>query len=257
MFVSGPQAWAFKARNEREIAAFREKAAEAEISPVFLHGVYLVNLATPNDENLEKGIASLKFYLETCAKIGGSGVIFHVGSHLGKGLDSVLERTVESLGRVLDGAPSNVMLALENNAGQGGNIGVKFADLAQIISAAGDTRLRVCLDTAHALASGYDVTNPEGVSAMMDEFDAELGREALVAVHANDSKLPLGSNRDRHENIGEGHIGREGFKSILSHSAFRDLPLFLEVPGYNGKGPDVENIQAMKDIRDSAGVNAY
>ena len=217
IFISPPQGWRVKEHPEKEVQAFREKAVAAHITPVFLHGIYLVNLATPHQENLEKGIASIVFYMQACARIGASGVVFHVGSHGGRGLDADFGQVVESLRRILAASPPDVLLVLENNAGQGGNIGVQFADLARYIQAVGDPRLKVCLDTAHTLASGYDVTTPKGVAATMEEFDRELGLSALVAVHANDSKTPLGSNVDRHENIGEGHIGQEGFKAILAH----------------------------------------
>ncbi len=256
VFVSPPQGWALKERTEAEVQAFREKADAAGIRPVFLHGVYLVNLATDKPESLEKGIASLTFYMQTAARIGASGVIFHVGSHTGRGLDAVLDLVVDSLRRVLAASPPDVWLALENNAGQGGNIGVRFADLARIIQRIKDPRLKVCMDTAHTLASGYDLTTTEGVAATMEEFDRELGIARLVAVHANDSKFPLGSNRDRHENIGEGYIGRAGFEAIMAHPAFRQVPFYLEVPGFDGDGPDAPNVAALKEIRSQAGVEA-
>jgi deoxyribonuclease-4 len=256
LFVSSPQGWAFKERTEAEIAAFRKKSADTGIAPAFLHGVYLVNLATDKPENLAKSIASLTFYLRTASLMGASGVIFHVGNHGGQGLDAVLDRTVEAIRRVLGDSPEDVRLCLETNAGQGGNIGVKFSDLARIIEKAPDPRLRVCLDTAHTLASGYDIRTPEGVTATMAEFQRDLGLDMLAAVHANDSKAPLGSNVDRHENIGKGHIGEDGFRAVLAHPAFRDVPFFLEVPGYDDDGPDAPNVAALKALRDEVKVPA-
>jgi deoxyribonuclease-4 len=252
IFVSPPQNWTFKTREESEFEIFRRKAADAKIEPIFLHGVYLINLATPKEVNLQKAIDSLKLYLESCAKLGGSGVIFHVGSHLGKGIDSVLPQVVEALKRILDNAPENVFLVLENNAGQGRNIGAQFDELAKIIEPVNDSRLKICLDTAHTLASGYDITTPESVAFTATEFINILGESALVAVHANDSKVNLGEKRDRHENIGDGFIGNDGFHALLSHSLFQDVPFFLEVPGYDGKGPDKRNVDTLKSLREKA-----
>ena len=252
IFVSPPQNWAFKTRDESEFERFREKATEAKIEPIFLHGIYLINLATPKDVNLEKAVNSLKLYLEACAKLRGSGVIFHVGSHLGKGIDSVLPQVVDSLKRILHDAPEEVLLVLENNAGQGRNIGAQFDELARIIEPVNDPRLKVCLDTAHTFASGYNITTPESVASTAKEFTDILGESALVAVHANDSKVDLGKQRDRHENIGDGFIGTDGFQALLAHPLFQNIPFFLEVPGYDGKGPDKKNVDALKKLRAKA-----
>lgn len=252
IFVSPPQNWAFKTRDESEFERFREKATEAKIEPIFLHGIYLINLATPKDVNLEKAVDSLKLYLEACAKLRGSGVIFHVGSHLGKGIDSVLPQVVDALKRILQDAPDEVFLVLENNAGQGRNIGAQFDELARIIEPVNDPRLKVCLDTAHTFASGYNITTPESVASTAKEFTDILGESALVAVHANDSKVDLGKQRDRHENIGDGFIGTDGFQALLAHPLFQNIPFFLEVPGYDGKGPDKKNVDALKTLRAKA-----
>ena len=121
----------------------------------------------------------------------------------------------------------------------------------------GDDRLHVCLDTCHSLASGYDLTTPDTLSHVMSEFDSAIGLDRLAAVHANDSKGELGGNLDRHENIGDGHIGMDGWRTILAHPSFRDVPFFLEVPGMDGKsGPDRENVSRLKALRDEVGVSA-
>ena len=134
--------------------------------------------------------------------------------------------------RVLDETPDDTWLILENSAGMGGSIGSKFSELAAIMKEVASPRLKVCLDTQHAFATGYQVATPDGLAATLDEFEREVGLANLVAVHANDSKCPLGGGVDRHENIGEGYIGREGFRVILAHPAFRDMPFLLEVPGF-------------------------
>lgn len=253
VFGSPPQGWALKPHPPAIVQSFRAKAQEADLSDaVYLHGVYLVNLATENQENLAKGIVSLTFYLTLAHQIGARGVIFHVGSHKGAGFDAVLPRIAQSMRAVLDRAEGEAWLIIENNAGQGQQVGGNFREIRQIMDAVGGSRVKVCLDTAHCLASGYNVATAEGVAAAMTEFDQQIGLPNLVAVHANDSKATLGSGVDRHENIGDGHIGREGFLHLLRHPAFQEVPFLLEVPGIEKKGPDLENIQRLKTLREEA-----
>jgi len=255
IFASPPQGWAFKPHAEKEIESFKTKAVEHEVFPVFIHGVYLINLATENPDNLAKGIASLTFSLSVANQIGATGVVFHVGSHKGAGLDNVLDQIVDSFRKVLNGAPGQAYLIVENNAGSGQNIGSQFSQLGRILKEVGDERVMICLDTAHCLASGYDIVTEEGLEATMEEFDKEVGLKKLVAVHANDSKVPLKSYVDRHENIGLGYIGTEGFRNIMSHTEFQEVPFLLEVPGYDGKGPDRQNLEALFAIRESLKIS--
>ena len=134
----------------------------------------------------------------------------------------------------------------------GQHIGADLKELGQIIAAVDQAvrgRLKVCLDTQHCFAAGYDISTKNGLEAMLAEFDEAIGLENLVAVHANDSKRPLGAGVDRHENIGQGYIGVQGFENIMSNPAFRDVPFFLEVPGFENKGPDRENLDLLKEIR--------
>ena len=144
-------------------------------------------------------------------------------------------------------------MIFENSAGQGGTIGSQFSDLGQILKRIDNPRAKVCIDTCHAFAAGYDLSNPAGVAATMAELDREIGVENLAVVHCNDSKTPLGAGRDLHDNIGEGHIGRAGFEALLAHPAFAEVPFVLEVPGFRTdgapKGPDKTNIDLMKEIR--------
>lgn len=251
IFPSPPQGWRITNHKQEAVDAFVRKADATGIFPVFFHGVYLINLATESEENRAKGIQSLTHYMNFAPQVGAKGVIFHIGSHKGPGLDAVMDRVVGSIEAVLQASPpEGVWLCLENNAGQGQQIGASFEELGRIVAAVGDDRLRICLDTCHTLASGYDITKSDTLSSVIDEFDASIGLERLVAVHANDSKSVLGGNLDRHENIGEGHIGLDGWKAILAHPAFQDIPFFLEVPGMDGKGgPDKENVDRLKAIR--------
>jgi deoxyribonuclease IV len=254
IFLTPPQQWRSSKVEPEAAEAFRLRQKECGIAPVFVHGVYLVNLATTDKSNLQRSTSSLKSAMNSCGQLGVQGVIFHIGSHKGQGLEAVFEQICLACTDVLKNTPDEVWLVLENSAGSGGNIGSSFADLGRIIRQVGSERVKVCLDTQHCYASGYDVATPQGLEATMAEFEREVGAGRLVAVHANDSKVGLGSGRDRHENIGDGLIGRDGFQRIMEHPAFRDVPFILEVPGLDGAGPDKANLDVLKEIREAAGV---
>ena len=249
IFGAPPQMWRRRKIREEECEAFRAGMKETGIQPVFLHGPYLINLATDKPEQLTKSKTALTEDTLLASAIGASGVIFHVGSHKGAGFEKVLPQMVEALLEVLDNTPDDAWIILENSAGQGGSVGSKFSELGEIIKKAGSPRLKVCLDTEHAYAAGYNLADAKGMDDAMSEFDGEIGLEQLVAVHANDSKIELGGGVDRHENIGKGYIGRKGFEVIMAHPAFAELPLLLEVPGLDDDGPDKPNVKLLKSIR--------
>jgi len=257
IFGSSPQSWAFKPVPEAEVSAFSQGVAEAGLGPVFLHAIYLINLGTPNPENLKKGVQSLINYLRLAAEIGAAGVIFHPGSHQGAGYEGVFQQTVGAIQQVLEtvpGGPDGPYLVLENMAGMGQHIGARFEELGRILRAVDNPRLKVCLDTQHSFAAGYDLSTIEGVAAMIAEFEQSIGAAKLAVVHANDSKGVCGCGVDRHANIGEGCIGEAGFEAIMAHPAFRDVPFLLEVPGFDGKGPDRQNVEILKHIRQRVGL---
>ncbi|MBI2165260.1 MAG: deoxyribonuclease IV [Chloroflexi bacterium] len=249
VFGSSPQSWAFREVPEAQVEAFREKLTTSGVHPVFLHAIYLVNLGSPAAENLSKSVQALVNYTVLAGRIGARGVIFHAGSHRGAGYEGIFKQTVQAIESVLAASPAGVELLMENSAGMGQHIGSRFQEIGQIIKAVGSERLKVCLDTEHAFAAGYNVADRQGIQEAMAEFDREIGLDRLVAVHANDAKVPLGSGVDRHENIGEGHIGEAGFEVIMAHPAFRDVPFLLEVPGVDGGGPDKPNLDRLKAIR--------
>ena len=249
IFASSPRAWAFKPISEDRLLEFRQRSEETGVSPTFLHCTYLVNLGgTP--ELLEKSIVSLVQQMNAASQLGAKGVIFHSGSHKGAGLDAVFDQATDALQRVLSECPSDVWLIIENSAGMGDHIGASFGEIGRIIRAVDSPQVKVCLDTEHTFAAGYDIATPDGMKQTIAEFDAEIGIENLAVVHANDSKMELGSERDRHENIGDGHIGYDGFHTILAEPAFAGRSFLLEVPGIEGDGPDEENIRRLKRIRD-------
>lgn len=252
IFVSSPQSWRMGSITDEECESFRLKKEQNSISPVFFHAIYLINMGTKNPENWVKGIESLGKYMEFASKVDVAGVIFHPGSHGGLGYDATRTQTLEGIEEVLDKSPNGPMLILENTAGMGNHIGARFEELGNIISsmrAPIRDRLRVCLDTQHAFAAGYDISTPKGLEDVLLKFDETIGLERLMVVHANDSKCKLGGAIDRHENIGEGYIGIEGFQYIINHPAFADIPFILEVPGLNSNGPDKHNLDMLKNMR--------
>ena len=255
-FGASPRAWRPTNHKPEAYERFRTLRAESGIGQAWLHGSYLVSLAARSEEQHEKSVASVVNALSVAARAGADGVVLHSGSHLGRGFEGVLPEVVSALARIFDEAPEGPLLALETAAGQQGPIGGNFAELGAILDASGSPRLRVCLDTCHTFAAGYDIATPEGMAETLEEFEREIGIDLLAVIHANDSKQELGSGRDRHENIGDGHIGYEGFRTILAEPAFAGRALLLEVPGIEGDGPDLENIRRLKRLRDEVAAGS-
>ena len=261
LFPSAPQSWRQTKHTDEAYERFRREHDEGGLGEVWMHSTYLVNLATDNPEQLRKSIDAVINGLTVCDRAGALGLVLHTGSHKGAGLEAFLPQIVEAIGEIFEHAPGTATLALENAAGHGGVIGHSFAELGAIISAVADRRLNVCVDTCHAFAAGYNLADREGVQQMFAEFDSEVGLDRLVVWHLNDSKLGLGENRDRHENIGDGRIGTAGFEVWMEAAA--SIPeiaanaMLLEVPGIEDKGPDLENVRRVKAIRaDVTGVTA-
>jgi len=254
IFGSSPQAWAFKPVLGEQIGRFKQGLINAGVGAVFLHAIYRINLRTPSEETLQKGIDSLINYMNLAAEIGADGVIVHPGSHGGRGFEAVLPQAAEAIKTVLDASPEGPCLAVENMAGMGRHVGAKFDELGRILDAVDSTRLKIYLDTQHAFAAEYGVTNPQGIQGMLAELDSGTGSANVAAVHTNDSKRVCGSGVDRHDNIGDGFIGEEGFVAIMANPAFAEVPFLLEVPGFEGKGPDQQNMDILKKIRSQVGL---
>lgn len=254
VFSGAPQAWKRKNYKAEEVAEFKKRSLEEDVRPCFIHGLYLMNFASSNPDQLAKSYDALVAEMHAASLIGAKGVIFHLGSHRGAGYEACVEQVIEYCNRILEATPEDAWLILENSAGMGGAVGSKFAELGRILKSCQNDRVRICLDTQHTFAAGYDVKTPAGLESTLDEFDREIGLDRLAAVHANDSKPALGAGLDRHENIGDGQIGREGFINILSHKAFADIPFLLEVPGFDDQGPDAQNVAILKALREQAGA---
>jgi deoxyribonuclease-4 len=244
-----PNYWGSPKLDDDRVERFREAADAAGRPPFYFHAVYLINLAGDDATLRQRSESTLAGYLAAADRLGISGVIFHTGSHKGAGFDQLLPQITEHLKRVMERAdPTSARLLIENNAGMGGCVGARFEELRAMMDTVGDPRIAVCYDTCHAFASGYDERTPEAARATLDEWERVIGVEKLEVVHCNDSQTGLGSNRDRHANIGQGEIGEEGFRALLHDPRLRDVPFILEVPGFDGKGPDAANVDILRRL---------
>lgn len=234
VFASSPRTWAGPNHSPGEIRRFCQKAAKSKIRPVVIHAKYLVNLASPSRETLEKSKQSLIEDLKFAPEIKALGTIVHVGSHKGKGRKKGIEQIVVAAKDILADTPKEAWLILENTAGSETQsvhkIGHRFEEIGGLIARIGSKRVKVCLDTQHSFASGYNVASSRGLDQALKRFDKVIGLEKLVVVHVNDSRFELGSGKDRHENVGKGKIGESGLKLILHHPRLKHLPFILETP---------------------------
>ncbi len=249
IFTGSPQTWRAPTHSDEAVDLFREQVATQGLGPVFVHGVYITNLASPKPQISHMSIGAVAGHQQWTNRLGAAGQIIHPGSAGSDSLDEALARVVKGVGRVLAQTEGPAKLLLECCAGQGATIGRRFAELEHVIHALGDDeRLGWVLDTCHVFNAGYDFTTEEGLAAMVAEIEATVGFARLAAIHANDSKTPLGAQVDRHENIGEGYIGPEAFERLLHHPVFANVPLILEVPGFGKKGPDRPNIDRLRQL---------
>jgi deoxyribonuclease-4 len=248
LFVQSPRAWRFPDHDPADLAAFRERRAGAGLGAVLVHSLYLVNLATSNDDFYSKSVDTMKRTMEASSAIGADGVVLHVGSHQGAGFEAAMERVAPALEQTLEGTSDTTWLLMENTAGAGGTIGRSIDELEAIFERMDrHPRLGICLDSCHLFASGTDVTDRNTLDRLLEEMDSTFGLDRIRALHVNDSKTPLGSNRDRHDNILEGMMG-EKLGVFLSHSAFQGLPAVLEVPGADGHGPDADEVRKLREL---------
>jgi len=250
-FAGSPRTWAPTTYKDKDAEKFREARSASPIRFVVIHTIYLINLASSREDFYEKSVTSLLGAVAAAEQLGADAIVTHVGSHQGEGFEAGLVRVQAALRRALaesDGSP--VRILLENTAGAGGTMGVDFDELGAMIAAAdGHPRLGLCLDTAHVFEAGVDIRSAAGLDEALARLDAACGLDRLVMLHLNDSKTAFGSNRDRHENIGEGEIGLEGFRGIVNHPALADTPGILEVPGFDDQGPDLRNVEILRDLR--------
>jgi deoxyribonuclease-4 len=252
VFTQSPRTWRPTNHDPANFDRFRERSAEVGLHGVLCHALYLCNLAAPDDAVYERSVAALRNTMEVASAIGADGVVFHVGSHLGSGFEAGLERVVPAMRQVLELSNDQTWLLMENSAGTGGTIGRSIDELAAIFERLDrHPRLGICLDSCHLYASGVDVTDRSQLDAALDAVDASIGLDRLRALHVNDSAAPLGSNRDRHANIGEGILG-DKLGVFLGNKRLQGLPAVLETAGPDNKGPDANEVQKAKEIRKRA-----
>jgi deoxyribonuclease IV len=252
VFTQSPRTWRPTNHPRENFETFKERRAEVGIGGVLCHALYLINLASPKDDFYEKSVAALANTVDVGCAIEADGIVFHVGSHLGAGMDAGIDRVVAAMRVVLDRCSGTTWLLMENTAGTGATIGRSVEELALLFDRLErHPRLGICLDSCHLYASGHDVTEETALGALLDEVDREIGLDRLRALHVNDSAAPLGSNRDRHANVGEGLMGKK-LGVFLGNARLQGLPAVLEVPGENGRGPDAAQVAATKKLHRNA-----
>ena len=248
MFTRNPRGWNFSKLNQDEVKEFRRKNSTYNLAPVVTHMPYLPNLSSPKKAIYNKSVKSLVAEVERSSTLGIPYVVTHLGSHLGKGQETGLERLVSAINIAFEQNKNDVMLLLENTAGTKNSMGSTFEEIQRIIDGVEDKeRVGICLDTAHAFAAGYDIRTPNGVNATMKKFDSALGLAHLKVIHLNDSKVPLGAGRDRHEHIGLGYIGEEGFRALFKQDAVQGLPFIMETP-IDERRDEAGNIKKVREL---------
>lgn len=251
IFPSAPLQWKIRGWSDEACAAFLE-AWPKEFKQVVFHGIYLTNLAGASADNVTKTITALTETLQLAPKIGVVGTVFHPGTYNG-GIEANAEQIKRVIKTVLEATPTESRLIYENSAGS--TIGGKLEDLAWLLENSSDpSRVGVCLDTCHAFAAGYDISQREGYETYVKEVERLIGVKKIFCWHFNDSKFGLGAKRDRHENIGEGALGEKAFELLLNDPRWVDTVGYLEVPGFDDLGPDLRNVEILKKLRKKGGV---
>ncbi len=250
IFNQSPRMWKPTAYSDQDYAAFREAMHDSQIDAVLIHAVYLLNCASEDPDIRAKSLTSLTHSLRVGHAIGACGVVLHPGSAKTGHVGEAIARAGETIREALADS-EGCELHLENTAGAGGTLGRSFDELARLLDAAGgDERLGVCLDSCHLLASGYDIRTVSGMASVLRECTRELGRGRVRSLHLNDSQTPLGSNRDRHANVGQGELGEQGCMAFLSAPGLQKLPCVLETPGENREGPSRTEVELTMKLRE-------
>ncbi|HYM54696.1 MAG TPA: deoxyribonuclease IV [Solirubrobacteraceae bacterium] len=250
IFNQSPRMWKPTVYRDEDVEAFREAMDGSPIDAVLIHAVYLLNCASDDPDIRAKSLASLTHSLRVGQAIGACGVVLHPGSAKKGDVGEAIARAGETIGEALRES-EGCELHLEDTAGAGGTLGRSFEELAQLLEAAGGgKRLGVCLDSCHLLASGYDIRTIAGADAVLREAKRQLGPGRIRSLHLNDSQTPLGSNRDRHANVGAGELGEQGCSAFLSARGLQRLPCVLETPGENREGASRAEVALAMRLRE-------
>ncbi len=250
IFPGNPAGWKMGKPDEAEIKSRAQLVNKEDLQPLVVHCAYLVNLATNNEDFLVKSKRLLNETMERAALYGAPYVVLHTGNHGGGGREKGLKQIIAGIGEGLPGWPDTVQLLLENTAGSGTALGADYADLGQVIKAFPAGKLGVCIDTAHSWAAGYDFGSAGGVKQSLEELDRAVGLEHLKVIHANDTRVALGSRVDRHAHLGGGSIALEGFAALVNYGWPEDFPLILETPD-NGTEWDRINLDKLASLVES------
>jgi len=248
LFSRNPRGWNSTALDEKEVAVFKRELREAAISPVFVHLPYLSNLAARKSRFYNQSLTVLAEDLRRAETLSASYLIMHMGSRLDATEQEAVDTLAESINRVFREVENRTILLLENTSGQGTQIGSHFEEIgAAILRVEDQRRIGVCLDTAHAFGAGYDISSREGLDATLKELHRFVGLERLFLIHLNDTKVPLGSHRDRHWHIGEGNIGLKGFRNIVNDPRLCHLPGIMETP-QKDEDEDLQNMSVIQSL---------
>jgi deoxyribonuclease-4 len=250
LFVKANRVWAAKELTDQDIQRFRDTVEQAGIWPQVGHGSYLLNLASPDEALWSRSRDTLLIEMERCEALGLLGLVLHPGSHRGAGEEHGLERVAAALGEVHAATPGfAARVLLETTSGSGHSVGHTFDHLAWLMEHTPEgERLGVCLDTCHVFTAGYELRTPEGYGATMDEFDRVVGLDRLGVIHLNDSKGAFDSHRDRHEHIGQGQIGLDGFRHVLNDPRLVGVPGLLETPKGDDLAEDRMNLATLRSL---------
>lgn len=253
IFSGSPRVWKRKPLAEFDVKKMFSKIDELNVKPIFTHSLYLVNLASEKPDLLRKSFDVLKYDLEFDSLIKGSGIIVHLGSHTGRGWDAVKEQVSQQIAELLKLTPDDSTFLIENSAGQSGKLCSDLAEIKWLLErvAIGSSRLGWCFDTCHGHAAGYSLgKEPRSLAGklLIEEITKYSLWDTLKCIHVNDSKDTFDSGRDRHENLGEGNIPTEDLRYFLNYEKVKEIPLLLEVPGFEGTGPDAKNVTYLKSL---------
>ncbi len=245
-FSRNPRGWKYSPLNEKDVKTFRSSIQSSTLFPVFLHMPYLPNIASFKSTFYKQSIHSIATDLQRAEQLGAQYLIIHIGHRMESSEDEAIEAVSQGIDRAFEMVKNDVILLMENTAGQGTEIGYQFDQIKKIIEGIHDPqRAGVCLDTAHSYEAGYDLSNKDGIEKTLETFEQAIGLKRLHLLHLNDSKTPLGSRKDRHWHIGEGYIGLEGFSCLINHPLIRHLPGIMETP----RRDTVEDLKNMEVIR--------
>jgi deoxyribonuclease IV len=251
-FSRNPRGWKYAPLDKREVETFRSSIQSFHLSPVFIHLPYLANIASSGSKFYKRSIQSIAIDLKRAEHLGAHYLIIHIGHRMESSVDRAIEAVSQGIDQAFEKVKNDIILLLENTAGQGTEIGNAFDQIKKIIDGVSDQeRIGVCLDTAHSFEAGYDLSNQDGIERTLEAFDRTLGLRRLHLLHLNDSKTPLGSRKDRHWHIGEGYIGLEGFRCLVNHPLLSHLPGIMETP----RKDTVEDLKNMKVIRSLVEAN--